>query len=117
MDALAEEVRLREEREREKNKFKRLKRLSRDSRATSHENKDQQMDLLAESEFMNTSDMKFVPIQEPPKEPFPSPIGKMHTIGAQVKPEVLKGTLRKNDNINYKLIIKSFYLFLLLRKL
>ncbi len=98
-EALAEQVRLREEREKEKNKFKKLKRSS-ISKDQSQEdaafvpdldepmNEDGNND--AASEYFTTAEMKFAPVQLPPKQYFPSPIGKLHTVGPQINPDVLK---------------------------
>ena len=86
-EALAEEVRLRQEREKEKNKFKKLKRSSINKEA------EQQLDVEmndAEYEFKNSANLKFVPVEPPPKEYSPSPIGKIHTVGPKVEPEVVK---------------------------
>lgn len=87
-EAMAEEVRRREELEREKNKFKRLKRLSVDQQVP--DGAENQMDTQDSSEFMRQShdadQLKFVPVKPAPKEYFPSPVSRMHTVGPQVTP-------------------------------
>jgi hypothetical protein len=100
MEALAEEMRLREEREKEKNKFKRLKRLSRDSKThdqTINDLNGQQQDDY--NDFMQTTNQKFVPIQEKERELIPSPIGKFHTVGPLIRPEVVKENFEGERNM------------------
>jgi hypothetical protein len=51
---------------------------------------DEDVNYDANSEFISTAEAKFAPVEPPPKQYFPSPIGKLHTVGPKVNPDVLK---------------------------
>jgi hypothetical protein len=93
---------VREERDKEKNKYKKLKRsslskdMSQEEAIVPEEEYQTRMDdeefnnNMIESEYVMTTEMKFVPVPPQPKLYFPSPIGKMHTVGAKINPDLLK---------------------------
>lgn len=90
-----EEHRIKQEKENAKNKFKRMKRASEDLKNMENEAAMELGESLTNLEPLKTqNELKFFPHPPPPKDKFPSPLGKHHVRTPKLAPLKQKGIFK-----------------------